>query len=654
MKKLVSILLSIVLICCCFSACSSSKKEEKTTVAEMEKVSEIPQERIAQKKYAPATSFAAGDGTKESPFEISNAAELQFFADIFNDFKISDSGEYFDHKEQYQKAYYVLTDDIVINSDSEMKKADEKAPTYYWTPIGSKSDDPKVNNMNFEGNFDGRGHSVSGLYTCVLGNATGEDACLGFFAKVANATISNVTIKNSYFYAYNTVWGIAALSGNIYKTAVVNCNGENNKIFAHSGSIGGLIGDCLESVNIVSCSVSGQVKGGYSSEVAGITASVSDGIVKNCTNNAEVIAYENADASGICCSVSDSSFESGATPDKDGSTQITGCVNNGKISGESFSSAGIVARLSSGKGKVVVNDCKNSGSVSSKQEVGGIVGSLVSEMGTLQNKQRCVGTCVVKNCENTGEISGDNMVSGIVGHTNVDDGATAIVKNCVNNNKIKASVAAGIIGTPMIYNDSTISVVNCVNNAEILTTSAAAGGIVGMFLSAVKDECNGYLFEISDCTNNGVVSNKDYGSIGDAIDNCCIGGILGKKFSSACKNDAFVISNCTNTADFFCESDSYVGGIIGYVLSSSNEKKLIEDCTASGTINFAAKVYGSDNEVHKSMESKVVNYVGGIAGTAQDTVEFKNCNSTVNFNLTFGERKRVRFANDCPFVVKSK
>lgn len=359
MKKVISILLSLMFVCLCFSACSySNEKEEKTktTVTEMKKVNEIPQERIAQKKYAPATSFAAGDGTKECPFEISNAAELQYFADIFNDFKISDDGEYFDYKQQYQKAYYVLTDDIVINSDSKMKKADEKAPTYYWTPIGTKSDDSNVNNMNFEGNFDGRGHSVSGLYTCVLGNATGEDAHLGFFAKVANATISNVTIKNSYFYAYNNVWSIGALSGTIYKTSVVNCNGENNKIFAHSGSIGGLIGVCLESVNIVSCSVSGQVKGGYSSNVAGITASVSDGIVKNCTNNAEVVAYENADASGICCSVSDSSFESVATPDKDGSTQITGCVYNGKISGESFSSAGIVARLSSGKGKVVVND----------------------------------------------------------------------------------------------------------------------------------------------------------------------------------------------------------------------------------------------------------------------------------------------------------
>lgn len=56
----------------------------------MEKVSEIPQERIAKKSIEPSSSFAGGDGGKESPFEISNAAELQHFANIFNDIQLAE------------------------------------------------------------------------------------------------------------------------------------------------------------------------------------------------------------------------------------------------------------------------------------------------------------------------------------------------------------------------------------------------------------------------------------------------------------------------------------------------------------------------------------------------------------------------------------
>lgn len=46
----------------------------------MERVSEFPQERIAHKSIEPTPSFAGGDGSKESPFEISSVAELP---DIF-------------------------------------------------------------------------------------------------------------------------------------------------------------------------------------------------------------------------------------------------------------------------------------------------------------------------------------------------------------------------------------------------------------------------------------------------------------------------------------------------------------------------------------------------------------------------------------------
>lgn len=238
----------------------------------MEKVSEIPQERIAKKSIEPSSSFAGGDRGKESPFEISNAAELQHFANIFNDIQLAEGEDIFDWQQKYQKAYYVLTNDITVNTDAEMKEADTKAPTYNWQPIGKFSDDKNQDRMYFQGSFDGREHYVSGLYSCVLGEVTGADVYLGLFADATKSTISNVTVKNSYFYVYNSTGGAAALAGRLYESSIENCHVENVKVYAHSGSVAGIVGHPISTNTIVGCTASRQIKSGYASYVAGLTA----------------------------------------------------------------------------------------------------------------------------------------------------------------------------------------------------------------------------------------------------------------------------------------------------------------------------------------------------------------------------------------------
>lgn len=651
MKKVLSILLCIIVAFCCFTACSksNSKDTEKTTVKEMEKVSEIPQERIAQKIIEPASSFAGGDGSKESPFEISNAAELQYFANVFNDIQPAGDEDVFDWQEKYQNAYYVLTDDITVNSDAEMKEADTKAPTYNWKPIGKYSDDKNQDRMSFQGNFDGREHYVSGLYSCVLGEVTGADAYLGLFADATKATISNVTVKNSYFYAYNSTCGAAALVGKLYESSIENCHAENVRVYAHSGSVAGIVGYPISTNNIVGCSVSGQIKSGYSSNVAGLTASLSGGLIKNCVNNAEVIGFENAIAGGIASLISDSNYRYDKG-DKNDTVQIIGCVNNGTITAEDFGAAGICARTSSGKGKIIFSDCKNTGKITADQEVGGIIGSQYAEKGSIYNKEKRVGTFVVKNCENVGEISGNNMLSGIIGHSVSKDGASTTIKNCINTGNIEGCVIGGIVGTGMVEKNSKTLIDNCKNNSNLFCTDSFAGGIIALYTNTAKDKCDGYEFKISNCTNDGLISNK--GRKGAIVNNACIGGILGKKISIGCSNDAFIIDSCISRCDFKSENDSYVGGIAGYLLTST-KKDLVEikNCFASGNIDFTFYEYELD-EISKDLEGKIVNYVGGIAGTAQDTVVFKNCKSDINFNMVSGERAKVRYDDSCPMIVK--
>lgn len=650
MKKVLSILLCIIVAFCCFTACSksNSKDTKKTTVKEMEKVSEIPQERIAQKSIEPASSFAGGDGSKESPFEISNAAELQYFANIFNDIQLTGDEDIFDWQEKYQNAYYVLTDDITVNSDAEMKEADTKAPTYNWQPIGKYSDDKNQDRMSFQGNFDGREHYVSGLYSCVLGEATGADAYLGLFADATKATISNVTVKNSYFYAYNSTGGAAALVGKLYESSIENCHAENVKVYAHSGSTAGLIGTPLSTNNIVGCSVSGQIKAGYSSYVGGLTSHLSGGLIKNCVNNAEVIGFENAIAGGIASWISDSNYRYDKG-DKNDTVQIIDCVNNGTITAENFGAAGICARADSGKGKVIFSDCKNTGKITANQEVGGIIGSQYAEKGSIYNKEKRVGTFIVENCENTGKISGYNMLSGIVGHSWSKDGACTTIKDCTNTGTIEGSVVGGIVGTGMIEKNSKTLIQNCKNNSNLVCTESFAGGIIALYTTTAKDKCDGYEFRISNCTNDGLISNK--GSKGALINNACIGGILGKKLSTGCSNDSFIIDSCSSKCDFKCENDSYVGGIAGYLLATTNELNEIKNCSASGNIDFTVNEYEAD-EISKELDGKIVNYVGGIAGTAQDIIVFKNCKSDINFKVVSGEKAKVRYDDSCPMIVK--
>ena len=120
---------------------------------------EIPEEM-------PATPFSGGSGTQTDPYRISTAQDLVNFSYIC--------------KSAYTSAtrgkYYVLTNDITLNDVS--KKEDLST---------CKSLAIKNCNGPFAGNFDGRGHTITGLVF-----ATSR---YGFFGDLEDAKISNVTFN---------------------------------------------------------------------------------------------------------------------------------------------------------------------------------------------------------------------------------------------------------------------------------------------------------------------------------------------------------------------------------------------------------------------------------------------------------------------------
>lgn len=107
-----------------------------------------------------AKAYAGGTGTKDDPYQISNALELARLAYQVNS-GVSTRG-----------VYYKLTDNIYL---------DQKI---YWTPIGTTS---TKTDRYFAGKFNGNGHIISGMHICWT-NESGYEARWGLFAKLLGST----------------------------------------------------------------------------------------------------------------------------------------------------------------------------------------------------------------------------------------------------------------------------------------------------------------------------------------------------------------------------------------------------------------------------------------------------------------------------------
>ena len=117
-----------------------------------------------------ADSYAGGTGTEKDPYQIATAAEL---ARLVND-------------RDTAGRYYKLTADIVVNGDLT------NSPKSWF--VGTDNND--TTSLTFKGDFDGDGHTVSGLYV----NKTGGDywTGTGLFPKAhEGAKIRNVGVVHS-------------------------------------------------------------------------------------------------------------------------------------------------------------------------------------------------------------------------------------------------------------------------------------------------------------------------------------------------------------------------------------------------------------------------------------------------------------------------
>ena len=304
-------------------------------------------------------SQPTGDGTAQNPYQIGTAAELYWFAKTVNE------GDY--------DANAVLTDNITINENVlNDGSLNTNSSFREWTPIGEYG---TYGEKAYTGTFDGRGHTISGLYY----NGSGDYA--GLFGRVdSGGRVQNVNVVDSYIsnsFSYGCAGGVCGWNIG----TITNCSFDGTVTGSVTGTyVGGVCG--YNSGMITNCSNTGSVTGTGTGYTGGLCGG-NDGTITNCYNTGSVTGT--GEVGGVC------GFTRGT---------ITNCYNTGSVTGTG-DSAYVGGVCGYGYKYVTITNCYNTGSVTGSN-AGGLYGG---NDGTITN---CYNTGTITDTGNVGAVCGKN------------------------------------------------------------------------------------------------------------------------------------------------------------------------------------------------------------------------------------------------------
>lgn len=272
---------------------------------------------------------------------------------------------------------------------------------------------------------------------------------------------------------------------------------------------------------------------------------------------------------------------------------------------------GIVGMITSAGG--TVTDCTNYATVTGPDycSVGGIVG-------------HNTGVATIENCANYGEIKGGNLYSsnigigGIIGR--IAKGGTQVT-NCHNYGKVSGTNATdsptsnGIGGVAGFVGGA--STLTNVSNEGAISGPRAVGGIIGGTSATIT---------VNNADNSGAVTATD----------SYIGGIVG--YVNGTGN---ALTDCTNTGNI--TGAKCIGGIIGLLNASRTatvDNAVVRDCTLSGTESIGGwigRIVAKATATYKNYAAPTgVTYQRN--GEAQTAIAgFDNTDRTVGANTAPGE-----------------
>lgn len=328
----------------------------------------------------------------------------------------------------------------------------------------------------------------------------------------------------------------------------------------------------------------------------------------------------------------------GGTLDGDNHTVIVELNENAAVGLVSYLAGGTVKNVTV-RGNVTRANAATKDAVS---YVGGIVGLITSAGGNVTNctnyatvtgPDYCsvggiighnTGVATIENCANYGEIKGGNLYSsnigigGIIGR--IAKGGTQVT-NCHNYGKVSGTNATGsatsngIGGVAGFIGGS--SILTNVSNEGAISGPRAVGGIIGGTSATIT---------VNDADNSGAVTATE----------SYIGGIVG--YVNGTGN---VLTDCTNTGNI--TGVKCVGGIIGLLNGSKTatvDNATVRDCTLSGTESIGGWI----GRIVAKATATYKNYTAPTGVTYQRNGEvqmaiagFDNTDRTVGANTAPGE-----------------
>ena len=407
-----------------------------------------------------ADAFAGGTGTKEDPYQIANGAQLALLS------------EQADKSEMTKGKFYILTKDIDLGGKP-------------WTPIGTY----RWAYCTFEGNFDGRGHSVTNLSVdAEVTYADTDETYAGLFGYVNLGTIQNLSVSGtvqSTRSAHPTVGGVAGFIG-----------GTSIDLDTNTRS-GSLISNCSFSGSVMVQAEGGDERDDRATPYAG-------GIVGLIGSDSAVLDCRNAGT--VTCESSHVVYAGGIAGQS--GLLIAGCTNSGDVNGISARetalsggwgcenyTGGIVGRVYGYYDSSSVTSCCSIGRVTAQGGAvcaGGVVGSTSITTG--------YNDCAtVESCYSNGAVTGSSPLSaavgGVVGYS-WNSGAAIVILNCYSAGPVTGGEGAqvgGVIGLLNGFNDSNRLEACYAAGPVSGGTDAKTGGVIG------ECKASGRATKLTDC-----------------------------------------------------------------------------------------------------------------------------------------------------------
>lgn len=522
----------------------------------------------------------------------------------------------------------------------------------------------------FCGNFDGNGHTVSGL------SITRDGSNMGLFRYVdASAVIQNLTVSGKVTPdgSRSAVGGIAGHNAG----KIQNCFFDGT--VSGSDDVGGIAGINAITGIIDGCHSKGVITGDH--RVGGVVGN-NLGVVRSCNNRSGV----NTTAEENQIKLSDISLETIT-----GSESVSAVTDIGGIAG---TSSGVI-RQSKNRGNVgyqhmgynvggiagtqtgYLYKCENFAQVYGRKEVGGIVGQmepttfieytedtmqlLQSQLGTVSNLTGQAFSTIQDGNSDMG-VQVDDLYNSLV---DAKDALDTLLPNgddpyppdrdtidaAINNaNSSLAAAGSSLYAIMDSVNDTADSLSRIMRSiaGQISAMSATVGNAsqnLGGTIEDISDRDTAEILsgKVEKCTNSGaVLGDLNAGGVVGAIayenrldpeNDLQIGGDNSMNFDTQLRA---VILGCENSGSVTAKRQN-VGGIVGWMALG-----LTKDCLSTGSIdaedaNYVGGVAGrSDGYIRRCSAKSAITgnaYVGGIAG---EGLTVTDCRSMVQ--LTGSEK----------------